>query len=182
MQKNFFQQVVVFDAKARSRDHCLRVVTGCHAAASMEHVHHETKTLPVVDHLQLLSRQFLASAFNERHPSFGTVTSISGPRPLRHTLRSRHLSAVAPFLRDGVLPLESRQDVLKELHTDAVTAAIQKLDENPNRVLNARPPPVHQSEGELPRHWRTTLSQLRSGFCCQLNNYKSMLDRQTLDV
>ena len=29
------------------QNHCLRVVTGSHLAASMEHLHHETMTLPV---------------------------------------------------------------------------------------------------------------------------------------
>ena len=36
------------------QNHCLRVMTGCHAAASMEHLHHETHMLPVKDHLHLL--------------------------------------------------------------------------------------------------------------------------------
>ena len=66
------------------QNQCLMVVTGAHLAASQEH--HETKTLPVSDHLQLLSRQFLASAFSELHPCHHTVSAQQGPRNLCHTL------------------------------------------------------------------------------------------------
>ena len=56
------------------QNNCLRVVTGCHAAALMEHLHRETQTLPVNDHLQLLSRQFLATSLQQSHPSYDVVS------------------------------------------------------------------------------------------------------------
>ena len=161
----------------RVQNQCLRVVTGSHSAASLEHLHHETKTLPVSDHLQMLSRQFLASAFSEQHPSHRIVTAQQGPRNLRHTLTSKHKSTVVPFLRNGILPPESRQTVINDLHTAAVSVAIQGMDKNPNRVLGSRPPQVNKSESSLPRHWRSTLSQLRSGFCRCLRSYKAVVDQ-----
>ena len=45
-----------------AQNQCLCVVKGAHAAASLEHLHRETKVLPVGDHLALLARQFLAQA------------------------------------------------------------------------------------------------------------------------
>ena len=51
----------------RMQNQCLRVVTGAHAACSQEHLHHETKVLPIADHLQLLNRQFLAAALTTTH-------------------------------------------------------------------------------------------------------------------
>ena len=116
------------------QNHCLGVVTGNYATASFEHLHHKTKTLPVDDHLQLLSRQFLASSLHPQHPSHPVVTKPSGPRQLRHTLSSRHHQAVAPFLRGGVLPDGCRGNVLKDLHTLAVAVALTSLDSCPNRV------------------------------------------------
>ena len=62
------------------------------------------------------------------------------------------------------------------MHTSAVAVAINKLDAVPNRVLNGRPPPLDKSLRSLPREWRATLAQLRSGFCRRLKSYKSMLD------
>ena len=118
---------------------CLRVVTGCHAAASMEHLHHETQTLPVDDHLQLLSWQFLSTSLQPSNPSFDVVSKPQGPRQIRHTLSSRHLPAVEPFLRGGVLSPDRRLDTIKDLHTSAVAVAVRKLGARPNR-LNTHTP------------------------------------------
>ena len=153
------------------QNHCLRVVTGSHAAASTEHLHHEVMSLPVDDHLQLLSKQCLATSLQQSHPSYEVVSAQPGPRQLRQTLTSKHSQAVAPFLRGGAVPPGSIRDIHDDLHTSAVAVAIHKMDANPNRVINARPPAIHGSESNLPRHWRTTLSQLRSGFCRALNSY-----------
>ena len=161
------------------QNHCLCVITGSHLAASTEHLHHETMTLPVDDHLQLISRQFLATALQRSHPSFEVVSAQPGPRPLRHTLTSRHSQAVAPFLRGGAIPDGGRADALKDLHTSAVAVAVNNMDSNPNRVILARPPAIHSSEAKLPRHWRSALSQLRSGFCRCLNSYRAVLDPTT---
>ena len=126
------------------QNHCLRVVTGSPLAASMEHLHHETMTLPVDDHLQLLSTQFLVTALHQSHPSFDVVSSQSGPRPVRQTLTSKHLQAVAPFLRGGAIPDGGRADALKDLHISAV--AINNMDTNLNRVI--RPPARHPRFGK----------------------------------
>ena len=58
---------------------------------------------------------------------------------------------------------------LKNLHTRTVSHTIISLD--PNRVLGTNPPEVHASESLLPRDWKGTLSQLRSGFSKTLNTY-----------
>ena len=55
------------------------------------------------------------------------------------------------------------------------------MDENPNRVLNARPPPLCDSEKSLPQVWRATLSQLRSGFCRLLKSYDSLVKNNDND-
>ena len=47
----------------------LRLVSGCHRMASSDHVHHETKVLPVLEHTEMLSAQFLASCLQNIHLS-----------------------------------------------------------------------------------------------------------------
>ena len=64
----------------------LRIATGCHKRASQGHLHTETKILPIVDSLNLLCRQYLASALCPSHPSHAIVTAPSGPRNVKHTL------------------------------------------------------------------------------------------------
>ena len=67
----------------------LRIVTGCHRMASSDHVHHETKTLTILDHTNLLCAQFLASCLRSTHPSFRTVTLPPGTRSMKPTLLGR---------------------------------------------------------------------------------------------
>ena len=96
---------------------------------------------------------------------------------MRQTLASKHQASVALFLRNGVIPPDSLGTVKVDLHTAAVAEAIIGMDAKPNRVLGARPPPVDSSVTDLPRHWRSTLSQLRSGFCRCLRSYRVVVDQ-----
>ena len=43
-------------------------------------------------------------------------------------------------------------------------------------MLDGRPPPISNSEKELTRKERSTLAQLRSGYCRLLGSYKSRGD------
>ena len=83
---------------------------------------------------------------------------------MKETLHSRHHSTVLPRL--GSSRMESHQD----LHTRAVDSAIQL--QGKNRVLKERPPPISDEAQRLNRRQRCTLSQLRSGHCHLLQDYK----------
>ena len=147
-----------------------RVCTGCVGSSSLSHLHNETKFLPVKEHLELLCTQYLASSLRPNHPNFPTVTKSSGPRNKKHTLQSRFFPQLEPFLApDGTTPPDSYKTILKQLHTYAVGEAMEALE--PNCVLNSPPPEINDTEITLPRPYRTTLSQLRSGWCSKLNSY-----------
>ena len=62
---------------------------------------------------------------------------------------------------------------LKSVHTEAVTNTM--AIRSPNRVLQVPPPPIGEEETSLPRQYRTTLSQLRSGFCRSLNSFQERI-------
>ena len=52
-----------------------------------------------------------------------------------------------------------------------------------NVVLDGRPPPISNSEKELTRKERSTLAQLRFGYCRLLGSYKSRIKKDAnLDV
>ena len=87
---------------------------------------------------------------------------------------SRHHSTVLPRL--GSNRMESHQN----LHTHAVDSAIQ-LQGN-NRVLKKRPPPISDEEQRLNRRQRCTLSQLRSGHCHLLQDYKHRVFGEPSDI
>ena len=87
----------------RVQSAALRVISGCHSATRSEHLHQETKILPVAAKLDLLCSQFLASALRPGHPSHDLVISDPGPRRMKMTLGSRYSGAVAPFTTNGVI-------------------------------------------------------------------------------
>ena len=146
----------------------LRIATGCVRMSPIAHLHSESKILPVKDHLSLLSAQYLASCLQPGHPSHATVTADSGPRAKKNTLQSEFRPKITDLLVDGVIP--DIKEARTTLHTRAVREVIRGLGDN--QVLGARPPPINEEEIDLPRSFRTTLAQLRSGYCSSLNSFR----------
>ena len=149
----------------------LRIATGCHKRASLGHLHTETQTLPVVDHLGLLCSQYLASALRPSHPSHAIVTRNSGPRTIKTSLQSKFLPSIAHHLTNGITSPDDYDNIITSLHTEAVQSAIQSFP--PHRFLHQVPPPINPEELTLPRPFRTTLAQLRSGHCKALSGYRA---------
>ena len=149
----------------------LRLVTGCHLKTSIDHLHAEAQELPVDDHLLLLSSQFFAKSLDPSHVSHPFTTLDQGPRKLRHTLRSKVIDVVQPYMNaDGTISRADFHQVKNSLHTDIVRRAISRAGNN--RVLGRPPPPVHNNENHLPRLTRVTLAQLRSGQCARLRDFQ----------
>ena len=140
----------------------LRTATGAQKMASIDHLHQESLTLRVKDHSDMLSAQFHVNCREEDHVSH--VITIQEPIPMKETLHSRHHSTVLP--RHGSSRMESHQN----LHSHAVDSAIQL--QGHSRVLKKRPPPISDEEQRLNQRQRCTLSQLRSGHCHLLHDYK----------
>ena len=142
----------------------LRTATGAHKMASIDHLHQESLTLRVKDPSDMFSAQYLVNCLEKDHVCHGITTQEPRPRPMKETLHSKHHSTVLPRL--GSSRMESHQN----LHTHVVESAIQ-LQGN-NRVLKKPPPPISDEEQRLNRRQRCTLSQLRSGHCHLLQDYK----------
>ena len=96
----------------------------------------------------------------------------------RSPLRTNQRTEFDLFTRNGSIPSGSLKEVLTDSHTSAVAVSVDNMDLKPNRVLGVKPPPVCQSEKFL-RHWRSALSQLRSGFCRALRSYSCVLDNSS---
>ena len=165
---------------ASKTNSALRAVTGCHRAAAPSHLHHECKVMPVHDHQALLSTQFYASACRVSHPSHEIVSQYAEPRRKKLMLHDKCGAEVAPFLTDGVLPPGEFGSTMKKLHTNHTAATIERLA--PNRVTGTSPPLIIKSERVLSRVQRTTLSQLRSGWCRQLKSYQALIGNSTDDL
>ena len=154
----------------------LRLVTGCHQATSVSHLHNETGVLPIQTRIDMLCSQFLASAMRTDHPSHETVLRHPGPRvnaktgrPLKETLASKYMSVVEPFLSDGVIKEIVYKKTLDKIHSDSVKLA--KSQNDFNEVLQGPPPKVSSSECLLSHHHRVILRQLRGKQCSLLRDY-----------
>ena len=122
----------------------------------------------------MLSAQYLVNCMEEDHVSHGITIQERRPRPMKETIHSRHHSTVHPRL--GSNRMENHQN----LHTHVVDSAIQ-----PKRnygVLKMRPTPISDEEQRLNRMQRCTLSQLRSGHCHRLQDYKHMVLGKPSDI
>ena len=150
----------------------LRTETRAHKIASIDHLHQESLTLRVKDHSDMLSAQYLVNCLEEDHVSH--VITIQEPRPMKEILHSRHHSTVLHRL--GSSRMENHQN----LHTHTLDSAT-KLQGN-NRVLKKRPPPISDEEQRLNRRQRYTLSQLRSGHCHILQDYKHRVLDEPSDI
>ena len=147
----------------------LRIATGSVKLSAESHLHAEAKMLPVRNHLSLLSVQYLATCLQPTHPSYPIVTADSGPRDMKETLQHKFGSEITRFCVNGAV--ENAEVARTVLHTEYVDHSIRTRPLN--RVLHHQPPDINEEEElTLPRSHRTTLSQLRSGHCSSLNEFR----------
>ena len=119
----------------------------------------------------MLSTQHLASCLRPSHPLNAVVKAPSGPRSMKHTLKSKYLPDISSHLNNnGDIDPVNYSNVRSSVHTSSVAKSISNLE--PNRLLGTRPPPISPSESRLTWMQRTTLAQLRSGHCRLLGVYK----------
>ena len=87
---------------------------------------------------------------------------------MKKTIQHRFGNQVLRFFVDGAV--QDAKETRNLLHTEYVDSAIRSRPLN--RVLNLQPPDIAEEETSLPRQYRTALSQLRSGHCSALNEYR----------
>ena len=79
----------------------LRMSTGAHKMASIDHLHQESLTLKIKDHSDMLYVQYLVNCLEGDHVCHDITTQEPTPRPMKETLHSRHHSTVLPKLGSG---------------------------------------------------------------------------------
>ena len=143
------------------QNQALRVATGSLLMSAQDHLHQETKVLPIKPHSTLLTKQFLAACHLTDHPGgkpLGRPPEIRGH--LKPTLLD-HETEVRECFPDLPANENSYKHALKSLHTSAVQETLQSY--NPNRVLQLPPPEISSAEEQLTRKAHCELSRLRSG-------------------
>ena len=131
----------------------LRTALGCVKMASNDHLHSEAKVMPVRDHCEMLSTQFLLATTQPNHPNLPDL-NLKPPRNMKDTLVSKFSNHIRDMVPDGGTDLPTYRSGLKRLHTSFVSSTIS--NQSNNRVLNEPAPPIDSSEKELTRSTRVT--------------------------
>ena len=119
----------------------------------------------------MLCSQFLAAALRPIHSSHALSTQDSGPRCRRQFLQTGFRPNIAELLEDdGTIDLVNDHSTIRSIHLAPVA------NRDRNKVLLQPSPNIFTTETALPRHFRTTLSQLCSGQCSCLNSYRHTID------
>ena len=159
-----------------SQNKALKVITGNLKIAPFQHIHQETKVLPIKEHCMMKTKQFLLTCHLPEHPG---NKHVEKQLPIR-----KHLKPTIQNFRSSIeehLPInaDNRKAKLKAIHTKEVKNTLDNLP--PNNVLGRAPPEVNKAELKLSRHVRSQLSQLRSGYSRRLNSYLTRLDNTVED-
>ena len=153
-----------------TQNEALRIATGCHKMSSIDRLHTEAEMLKVKEHSELLSPRYLARCLGLGNVCHPITTRAIPERQMKETLYTRHRNTVEPMMVKN-----DRKATLQALHTAAVVKAVQCHERNV--VLDGRPRPINKKEDKLTRKERSTLTQLRSGYCRLLGSYKSRIKK-----
>ena len=158
-----------WDKLQRIQNQALRISSGCHMMSDIDHLHQETKVLPLRAHSEMLTKQFLAACHLPGHPG---QKHLGKPIPQRNLSQHHTLLDYEPEV-SSLFPSEINKQAykaaIKALHTSTVANTLQSY--NPNDVLLRHPPNISVDETNLSRKERTSLAQLRSGYSKLLNSY-----------
>ena len=69
----------------RTQNEALNIITGSHKMSSIDHLHSETKMLPVEDHLNLISAQYLVHCLDTENGCHHITTLDHPPREMNDT-------------------------------------------------------------------------------------------------
>ena len=153
------------------QNQALRVATGCLAMAPIEHLHRETKVLPLKEHGEMITNQFTLNCFLPNHPGNRTTNVHCQPRKRKKNI----LHQITEIQKH--LPISDKKDLKKKMnkiHTDYVQKTLSTYP--PSKVLNVTPPEINSEETDMSRKSRSYLSQLRSGYSRKLKSYMNRID------
>ena len=157
----------------------LRIATGCVKMTPTSHLNEETEILPVKEHSELLTDQFLLSMHRPHHPNHHLLHATPKQRDMRNTILDNR-PKIQKYLTQNPLSDTVYKRKLKTIHKDIVKGTISNYPAN--KVLSSHPPKVNtEEEKSLPRITRSTLAQLRSGYSSHLNCYLHRINAAETD-
>ena len=145
----------------------LRIATGCTSDTNINHIHDETKILPIEKHLRLHSSQLRQIASHPDHPLHRLTTQPQPPRLKKKTIfnNNQYTLNIDPDPTHAIDENTIKRN-MKTIHTTIVQ---DHLNNRPiNKLLNRPPPDIDST--------RRKLSQLRTNKSPLLMTYQHKID------
>ena len=152
----------------------LRTATGCTQDTNIQHLHDETLTLPIHEHLQLHASQYKQKTQHPSHPLHKHTTYFNTPRQKKTTIfnNGRYTTKI-PTDPHTVTTTDIKTN-MRHIHTSIVSRHLATRGNN--KILRTPPPHTSSSEEILPR---LTLAQLRTNKSPFLKSYLHKVDAKT---
>lgn len=159
-----------------TQNEALRVITGCTSDTNTQHLHTETKTLPLSNHLKLHASQLRQKSQLPSHPLHDLIHPNENLRQMKETIFDKWSDKTINMDHNATDPptLDTISQNMKTIHTMVVSECIATYKHNP--ILSTSPPDIDKSEESLPRKIRRTLAQLRAGKSPILKSYLHSID------
>ena len=135
--------------------------------------------MPIKEHCELISKQFLLQTQKNQHPNFTDLTDTTPERPMKDSLHTRFGEEIKAKTGNRRLEDQEYKRLLKDIHTTEVRKVIENQT---NHLLQDIPPEINQEEKSLPRKTRCTLAQLRSGYSPFLKTYLHSINASDTDL
>lgn len=117
--------------------------------------------------------QQLFGCHKPEHRSNNVIHEAPAPRSVRKGVVEVYRNVIDSAIQSSTIK-GIQGKAIKELHTKMITDIKDAYASN--KVFDERAPPININKKSLPRSKRSTLSELKSGYCRLLNNYLSKYD------
>ena len=161
-----------------TQNQALRTITGCTSDTNTQHLHEETRILPLQNHLRLHASQLRQQTQHPDHPLHALTTHEPPPRYMKQTLfhNNNNYTHNTDTLPENTTNQTVKQN-MKLIHTQLVTEYTNSLTHN--KILNDTAPDIDTTEQTIPHSLRRTLAQIRTNKSPLLYSYLHKISPDT---
>ena len=154
----------------------LRTATGYTQDTNIQHLHDETLTLLIHEHLQLHASQYKQKTQHPSHPLHKHTTYFNNTPRLKNTIfNNGHYTTNITTDPHPVTTTAIKTNM--HIHTSIVSGHLATRGNN--KILRTPAPHISNSEERLPCLTRSTLAQLRTNKSPFLKSYLHKVDAKT---
>ena len=132
----------------------LRIITGCTLDTNTQHLHSQTKILPLQNHLKFHASQLTQKASHPTHPLHPLITQEAHHRYKKQSTFNNNINYTLNILSSTQSTSHTQiKNNMKTIHPKIVHDYISSTH---NKILSKQLSPIHKSETTLDLHTRPT--------------------------